>query len=458
MLAFMREVLAPAVGVTCVLAVVAYALMRTRFLEGIPGKRETEVRNRLVLIFPFAVFSLYGELNAMFLEGGYAAIDHAGQIAGGLLAGPVVGIGAGLLLAASRYAFGDYLALPAALNCMLVGLCAGLYHEWFREWRPERRLRARDATMFTLAVEGAGLAFMGFFIPDLDWSGKLLLEGVAPMALGNALAVGILIAVFNAVLAERAVLAAKSLTEQELRQARHVQTYFMPRTWPLFPVRKRFLRLFGGSEPVRRNPQIFLDHFVLDEHRICVALGEVQSSDLPGLLLLAAARDLLRVTAETGAEPAECLYRLNNELCRGNASGVPVTLFCGVLDVRTGEMTYANAGHHQPLLCENGRVAVLEKTVGLPLGTMEERPYSQDMVTIGENELLILYTGGLTGTLNLRGESFGEARLKELAGRSGMEDPSEAIRRIAAEVQNFSADPESAEEFLLLALACAAEP
>jgi sigma-B regulation protein RsbU (phosphoserine phosphatase) len=130
-----------------------------------------------------------------------------------------------------------------------------------------------------------------------------------------------------------------------------------------------------------------------------------------------------------------------------------VTLFLGILNIRSGELKYTNAGHNLPYLCRNADV--LEPVSGgngLALGVLEEAPYTCSSLIIHPGGTLILYTDGVTEAMNRKKEFFGEAKLEQLLAKSAGFEPSVVIDTIKNEVGKFAAGAYQADDITLLVL------
>ena len=146
------------------------------------------------------------------------------------------------------------------------------------------------------------------------------------------------------------------------------------------------------------------------------------------------------------------LSRLNGEICRDNDSCMFVTVFCGVLDVRTGQVNYSNGGHNLPYVLSNGAVMPLPKTKGMALGVSEAADLHAGQLLLKPGDQLVLYTDGVTEAMDKQDQLFSESRLETtLHGVNGLSSK-EIIERIVKEVQHFSGAGPQSDDITLLAL------
>lgn len=451
MTAFIMQLLLPVISTACVMAVVAYAIVRTKLFELILLDKDLPVRNQLALIVPFAVFSAYGAVNAIPVAGSYVALAHVGQIVGGLLAGPIVGIGAGTLVAGFRFLFNDYIALPAALACMLAGLFTGLYHEWDKEWS-RGKLNARRAMLITVLIEifGSGLSLL--LLPDFEKAFRIELVGALPMLIGNAGAVGLFIFIMNTLQVEKETLAVKERMESELKVARDIQLSLVPKTFPPFPDIGSF-DIYAVLEPAKEVGGDLYDFFFIDEQHLCFVIGDVSGKGIPAALFMSATRSALKAQADKALSPAEILFKVNNELCRGNETCMFVTLFCGILDIGTGEVIYSSAGHNPPYIYRRpGTLEAVTKKHGMALGTMEDLPYRQDRLQLRAGDALVMYTDGVSEAMNVNNELFSEARLQSSIKSGKTAEPQYIVKNLLADVDDFTRGAEQSDDITILVL------
>lgn len=447
---FFGQLVIPIISTSCVMAVVAYGLVRTKFLELILMEK-LEVKKQMLLITPFALFSIYGVLTAIPIAGGVVALSHVGQIVGGLLAGPIVGIGAGTILTVVRYSFGDYAALPAALTCMLAGLFAGLYHEWYKEWN-KGKLDAKRAVILTVVVELVGLGLSLLLLPDFGKALRIEMVGALPMIIGNASAVGLFIFILNTLLEEKKMLQVKERIESELLVARNIQLSLVPRTFPAFPNVTEF-EIYAVLEPAKEVGGDLYDFFFIDDDHFLVVIGDVSGKGMPAALFMSATRSVFKAQADKKENPAEILDKVNNELCRGNDTCMFVTLFCGILNIHTGEVIYSNAGHNPPYIYRrDGTVEEVKKIPGIALGTMEDMPYVNGRFIMAPGDVLVTYTDGVSEAMNPQDEMFTERRLQETIKNGNSWQAECIIKNLMTDVQHFADTAEQSDDITMLAL------
>jgi phosphoserine phosphatase RsbU/P len=245
--------------------------------------------------------------------------------------------------------------------------------------------------------------------------------------------------------------AAKERIESELKIAHEIQMSMVPKIFPPFPDRSEF-DIFATLVPAKEVGGDLYDFFFIDDDHLCFAVGDVSGKGVPASLFMAVTKTLFKATAGNGGSPGEILARLNMEICGDNESCMFVTLFCGILNIRTGQVDYSNGGHNLPYHFSKGRVKPLQSTGGRALGLVEKTDYRSERLVLGPGESLFLYTDGVTEAMNATGALFSDQRLEEVLTRIHLSAPRQLIREVVDEVKAFSAGVPQWDDITALAL------
>ncbi len=239
---------------------------------------------------------------------------------------------------------------------------------------------------------------------------------------------------------------------ETLKLAREIQMSMLPKRFPPFPHRTDF-DLYAIIEPAREVGGDFYDFLLLDEDRLGIAIGDVSGKGIPAALFMSITKTLLRVSAGKHYDPAAVLAELNKELCRENDAGMFVTLFYGVVHLRTGELAYSSGGHNPPyLLSPRGEVTMLQQTKGMALGVSEAVMYEGKRIRLRAGAGLFLYTDGVTEAMDSACNLFSEHRLEEVLRRMAERTPRELIQGVMSAVQRFTAGAEQSDDITALAI------
>lgn len=245
--------------------------------------------------------------------------------------------------------------------------------------------------------------------------------------------------------------AAKERIESELSIAHDIQMGLVPKTFPAFPQRQD-LDLYGVLEPAREVGGDFYDFYLLDDNRMVLAIGDVSGKGVPAALFMAVTRSFLRSAFRSETDPAAVLTHVNEELVDGNETCMFVTLFCAVLDLSTGRLQYANAGHNSPAVRHSdGRVDWIARPRGPVAGGVAGSIYEDGSLVLGKEDTLVLYTDGVTEAMNAAGDLYGEARLTAGLGRPACAGDCRAtLEALLADIRAFTRGAEQSDDITVL--------
>ncbi len=249
-------------------------------------------------------------------------------------------------------------------------------------------------------------------------------------------------------LAERAQL---SRLRQELEVARHLQLSSLPQVFPPFPDRTDF-EVYAAMEPAKEVGGDFYDFALVGGDRLAVMIGDASGKGVSAAMFIAMARSMLRSAVVRGASPAQALGLANGTLAVENHTMMFATVFVGVLDLRTGWMTYASAGHNPPYLVVPGApVQPLGGRTGIALGVMDDAEYDDEEVQVPQNASIVLFTDGVTEANAPDMTMFDEVRLEAALGDLAREGPEGTVVAIQDAVRRFADGAEQADDITVLA-------
>ena len=208
----------------------------------------------------------------------------------------------------------------------------------------------------------------------------------------------------------------------------------------------------GFSRPANTVGGDFYDILPLDDGRIVVTVGDVAGKGSPAALLMALLLAMMRTLVDERLEPAELVTRLNVQVSRHAPGSRFITLFYAVYDPSTGILVYVNAGHTQPLVLRNdGKVDRLTEG-GIALGMFDQSRYQTGSVAIQPNELVAIYSDGITEAEDPAGRPFDEAGLENVLKTNRAEDISEVGSSVVRAVERYTADTRLADDLTILLL------
>jgi sigma-B regulation protein RsbU (phosphoserine phosphatase) len=201
--------------------------------------------------------------------------------------------------------------------------------------------------------------------------------------------------------------------QHELSVAAQIQQSFLPKQFPPFPDRTE-IDIFAQMLPARSIGGDFYDFYFIDQDQVAFVVGDVSGKGVPAALFMAVTRTLLKAVALTRVAPAACLERVNQILCVENASDMFVTMFYGIVDLRTGAVAFSNAGHYPPYILREGAAPkTLPNQGGVVLGVLPDQVYEMGTTSLDPGDTLFLFTDGVTEAGSDPENFFGEKRLEE---------------------------------------------
>jgi sigma-B regulation protein RsbU (phosphoserine phosphatase) len=242
--------------------------------------------------------------------------------------------------------------------------------------------------------------------------------------------------------------------KNDLEVARQIQLAMLPASSFSAPG----IETFGSSRPANTVGGDFYDIIPLDDGRLIVALGDVAGKGSPAALLMALLLAMLRTLVDENLAPADLVARLNVQVCRQAPGTRFITLFLAFFDPMTGDLTYVNAGHTRPLLIRKDRTSQRLTEGGVALGLFEQSTYQTGHATIQPDELMAMYSDGITEAENPNGRSFDESGLESvlIANLNGPL-PSMGAAVVHA-VEQHTADTRFADDLTILLLRRASVP
>ena len=274
---------------------------------------------------------------------------------------------------------------------------------------------------------------LSIVIPDEVIFGKLKSVGRRVMLLqilGILMIILILRSVARNQIKYKALNERKEKMQSELQIAHNIQMSMIPKIFPAFPERKD-LDMSAMLVPAKEVGGDLYDFFIRDEH-LFFCVGDVSGKGVPASLVMAVTRSLFRSLSNREKSPATIVTQMNDSMSDMNESNMFVTLFIGVLDMKTGHLDYCNAGHNAPVLFTD-HISMLEVEPNLPLGIIQDFQYKEQSVQLKNDDALFLYTDGVTEAENIHHELFGEERMEAvLHTRRSAQEHLEAMRNAIA--------------------------
>jgi len=244
----------------------------------------------------------------------------------------------------------------------------------------------------------------------------------------------------------------KQRIEESLKLAADIQMGMLPSTFPAFPERNDF-DLFAGIIPAKEVGGDFYDFFLIDKKHLCFVIGDVSGKGIPAALFMALTKTQIKASSSRRRTPGDVLFRANNDLCHENESGMFCTLFYGIMNMETGEVTYANAGHNPPyIINKSGEPVQIETTGGIALGVMEEMEFESATFTASKGDSIFLYTDGVNEAMNEADEEYSYERLEDYLKENSTGSITDMVNKNLESVKEFAGSAPQSDDITVLAL------
>lgn len=246
----------------------------------------------------------------------------------------------------------------------------------------------------------------------------------------------------------------KEKIHSELMVAKKIQHSMLPTIFPAFPSRKDF-DIYAIMDPAKEVGGDFYDFFFTDKNHLALVISDVSGKGVSAALFMVIAKILLKNALQSGYSPEKAFEIVNNQLCDNNEAGMFVTSFVGIVDIRTGEFTYSNAGHNPPLIYKKSenKYEFIDQPKGFVLGGMPNQKYVLKETSVSPEDVIFLYTDGVTECMDTQGQLFGEKQLKEALNSDNVKKLSikDMVISLRGELTKFSTGAEQADDITMLA-------
>lgn len=446
------SILIDLIKTACVVVAFAYVLTRTGFFAEILDKKFS-FKNQAILILLFGALSVFGTYGGLILpSGAIANIRDLGPMVAGLVGGPVVGLGAGLIGGLHRYFLGGFVCIPCALSTVIAGLLGGAIYrlkrgEFVAVWQ---------AILFAIFMESLHMGLTLLIAKPYEQALGVVKEVILPMTGANALGMAIFAFIIRNLITERRTAEEKESyrrelerTEYEMETARGIQQSFLPESPPII----EGFELAALNLPARQVGGDFYDFIPVSEGKWGIIIADVSGKGVPAALFMALSRTLVRANVADNPTASQAMQKANRLISQEAKMGMFVTLFYAVLDPKKRRLQYVNAGHNPPFVVKksSGDVILLRAS-GIAMGVIDDVSLEEKEIELDSNDIVVFYTDGITEAINSAGEQFGEKRLIETINRNADLPVKDLVGRVKDEVFTFAQDQPQFDDFTLVIL------
>lgn len=250
----------------------------------------------------------------------------------------------------------------------------------------------------------------------------------------------------------REAIGAKERIQSELKIAHDIQMGILPKIFPPFPDNAEF-DIYAMLKSAKEVGGDFYDYFFINDEQLCFLIGDVSDKGVPASLLMAVTKTMIKMMSKDSKGPDEILKKVNIEIAHNNDSCMFITIFCGILNIKTGEVLYSNGGHLPPVvISSNGDVKFLEGSTAAAIGISEETVYKSASIRLDPGDALCMYTDGVTEASDGKQHFFGQKHLKQEISAAAHKPIRGIVTGICSKVDEFSRGTPQSDDIAVMAV------
>ena len=239
----------------------------------------------------------------------------------------------------------------------------------------------------------------------------------------------------------------------DLAVAGEIQQAILPRQFPPFPEDADKIDIAASMTPAKDVGGDFYDFFRIDDDHIGILIADVSGKGIPAAIFMAVSRTLIRATGIRGGSPAECIAYSNRLLSDESVDCMFVTVFYGIFNLNTGNLTYCNAGHNPPyMLTDSGAVKMLPMSQDPMVGAIGGIEFHEGELHLDNGDTLVMFTDGVTEAMNINNEEYGEQRLEALLPTVASKNCQEIVSAVKNDVAAFVDHAEQSDDITVLVM------
>ena len=418
---------------------IAVMMLMARFISGnnnftkwMAKQQKSRVKTVLLAGAIGGVFGIYANISGFEWNGAVISLRDIGPMLAGFIGGPLGGLFAGVIAGLHRLLWGGVTAPACMVATCLIGLFCGIISKFNREFIK----KPYWAFLVSAGMEIFHLGVALLMVKPFDTALNIVKQIALPFTVMNAIGFALLMSMIAFMERQNRIKEERDRLQSELEVATVIQNSLLPELTADYPGRAE-VEVRGSMQPAKEVGGDFYDVFFVDKDRIAFLIGDVSGKGIPAALFMAYSKITLQNCIRDIPALGEAVATANNALCARNEADMFITLWVGVLDLQSGEITYVNAGHNPPVTVLSGEVSYLTKKSGLVLAGMEEVPYREHTLTLQKGDMVYLYTDGVTEAENAAKELYGEERLLRCFEQIKNSAPEKVIETIKQSVEVF---------------------
>lgn len=377
------------------------------------------------------IFGIYGNISGFDFNGAIISVRDIGPMLSGFTFGPISGLIAGAIAGIHRLTMGGLTAKACVVATCLIGLICGFISiKW-------HKLISKPlfALLLSALMEVLHLTIVLIMVKPFETALDIVKSIALPFVVVNSLGFALMIIIMNYIEKQHDISIERSRLKSELEIANVIQHSLLPYINDDYPGLKE-IEVAGFMEAAKDVGGDFYDIFFVDNKHIAFLIGDVSGKGVPAALFMASAKIILQNCIRDSQNLGKAIEIANNVLCSRNEAGMFVTLWVGILNIENGELKFVSAGHNPPILVSDKLVSYLKYKNGFVLAGIENMKYEEQIINLKKDDLIFLYTDGVTEADNKNHELFSEERLLNCFNNKN-NNPQEAIDEVKKAVDLF---------------------
>ena len=377
------------------------------------------------------IFGIYGNISGFELNGAVVSVRDIGPMLAGFTGGPIGGLLAGIIAGIHRLTMGgDFAQACVVATCSIGLICGFISMKWHNFMK-----KPYVALILSACMELMHLGITLIMVKPFDYALKTVEQIVIPFVTINALGFALMIVIITYMENQRKMYAEKSRLESELEVASVIQQSLLPGINDRYPGRKE-VEVDGYMKAAKEVGGDFYDLFFVRPTKIAFVIGDVSGKGVPAALFMANSKIILQNCVRDIKDLEEAVKIANNAIYDRNEADMFITIWVGVLDLESGELNYVSAGHNAPVLSRGNHTEFLEEKHNFVVGGIQGSEYKGQKVQLEDNDVICLYTDGVTEAEDKNHNLFGEDRLLNCF-RNDSNDPTELIGEVRTSINEF---------------------
>lgn len=239
--------------------------------------------------------------------------------------------------------------------------------------------------------------------------------------------------------------------KNDLTTARDIQQYILPRVFPPFPEYTDKVDIYASMEAAKDIGGDFYDFFRIDDDHIALVVADVCGKGIPAALFMAVSRTIIRSKGMQGCSAETCMTESNHLLAAYSIDNMFVTVFYAIYNVKTGFISYSNAGHNPPLLLrQDGSVSELPVMENTIVGVIDNIEYQKDTLQLEQGDTLFMFTDGVTEATDAAYNEFGVERLGDILSQHSHSNCQQIVEAVKKGIKNFVGETEQSDDITML--------